>query len=263
MLSYIPHKYFKKTFSKYIFVYRKIMLTWNSGWTHIRNLNVKAGESQDKDVVTIPQISNKTQYLKTESLVKRSTEDDVLLGCHFGSLLLTYLTSKCIKIFLLLLLFPRRKCILLKLTQCFQDPEADTCWPKDIFLMVPKVRIKPSSPRGRQWTSYWILPFLPSSIYSCNRDSHSCFGQFGAKIHGNKQELPEVTFTVCLCYTVNLCAEPHEQALNSLALTTEAISLWDPINVSLPLAYHPSSGIWVNACVQQDLTNFIWSRQRS
>lgn len=122
MLSYIPHKYFKKTFSKYIFVYRKIMLTWNSGWTHIRNLNVKAGESQDKDVVTIPQISNKTQYLKTESLVKRSTEDDVHLGCHFGSLLLTYLTSKCIKIFLLLLLFPRRKCILLKLTQCSPGP---------------------------------------------------------------------------------------------------------------------------------------------
>lgn len=46
---------------------------------HIRNLNVKARESQSKDVVTIAQISNKTRYFKTEGLVKRSAEGDIHL----------------------------------------------------------------------------------------------------------------------------------------------------------------------------------------
>lgn len=61
MLSYIPHKYFLKMFGKYIFRYRKIMLTWNSGLVHVRNLNMEGRESQSQDVVAIPQTSNKTQ----------------------------------------------------------------------------------------------------------------------------------------------------------------------------------------------------------
>lgn len=62
-------------FSKYIFVYRKIRLTWNSGWVHIRNLNVQGKESQNKEVVTVPQTSNKTQQIKREGVVKNNAED--------------------------------------------------------------------------------------------------------------------------------------------------------------------------------------------
>lgn len=79
-------------FSKYIFVYRKIMLTWNSGWVHIRNLKVQGRESQNKDVVTVPQTSNKTQQIKREGVVKSNAEDSNL-GQLFSSSLLESWTS--------------------------------------------------------------------------------------------------------------------------------------------------------------------------
>lgn len=79
-------------FSKYIFVYRKIKLTWNSGWAHIRNLNVQGRESQHKEVVTVPQTSNKTQQNKREGVVKSNAKDSNL-GQLFSSSLLESWTS--------------------------------------------------------------------------------------------------------------------------------------------------------------------------
>lgn len=79
-------------FSKYIFVYRKIRLTWNSGWVHVRNLNVQGRESQNKEAVTVPQTSSKIQQIKREGVVKSNAEDSNL-GQLFSSSLLESWTS--------------------------------------------------------------------------------------------------------------------------------------------------------------------------
>lgn len=79
-------------FGKYIFVYRKIRLTWNSGWVHVRNLNVQGRESQNKEAVTVPQTSSKIQQIKREGVVK-SNDEDSNLGQLFSSSLLESWTS--------------------------------------------------------------------------------------------------------------------------------------------------------------------------